>query len=679
MSATPDPDQRPNPDALLKEIQKEEQKPGRLKVFLGYSPGVGKTYTMLEEAHLLKRRGDDVVVGVVETHARAETAELLKDLEVIPRHAGAYEGITVEEMDLDAILVRRPSAVLVDELAHTNAPWCRHPKRYLDVEELLEQGIDVFTTVNVQHFESQNDAIAKITGVRLQETVPDAILERADEVQVVDVPIEELFERLREGKVYIPEQAQRAMNNFFQRGNLVALREITLSLTARKMDSELLNYMKAKAIRSTWPATDKLLVCISAGPNAAQLVRKAYRMAQNTNAEWYVVHVSPPVLRPLNQAERDYLAEAFRLAEEFGARTFDLSGPDVVPGLLRFARENNISQIIIGRPRKSLLRGALRGSPVYRLIRSQSDFDLYLVEPTVRESGGRRPGPGVVLPHIEIRGYIVTLPLLALVTVINLLLQHYVVEQVSLYAVYLVGIIVVALLFGTGPSIFASVISLVCYDFFFIDPPRTLAIKHPTHLIGALVFFLASIAIGQLLKANRQRLLGLRAQVEQVSLLEEMSKNLLALPPIEQLLGGFGSQQSDWRETARVLRTTILDDIGQTTMRYLAKVTSDPLLVYFRGHDGRLQLWARTDEQMSLTREEQAVGEWVLVHGEAAGAGTETLANVVFFFLPMRSQEETIGVIAVKGDFQALLPEQRHLIGAISNLASLSAARWIAV
>src|SRR5512137_2747870 len=223
MTESQAPDRRPDPDALLREVHKEEGKSGRLKIYLGYSPGVGKTYTMLEEAHLLKRRGDDVVVGIVETHGRSETDALLSDLEVVPTKVADYKGITLEEFDLDAVLARKPSAVLVDELAHTNAPWCRHPKRYQDVEELLAAGIDVYTTVNVQHFESQNDAIAKITGVRMHETVPDDLLDRADEVQVIDIPLEELFERLREGKVYIPEQARQAMTGFFQRGKLVAL------------------------------------------------------------------------------------------------------------------------------------------------------------------------------------------------------------------------------------------------------------------------------------------------------------------------------------------------------------------------------------------------------------------------------------------------------------------------
>jgi two-component system sensor histidine kinase KdpD len=677
MKHNSDSELRPNPDAILKEIQRDEGKSGKLKIFLGYSPGVGKTYSMLLEAHTLKTRGDDVVIGIAETHKRPETAELLKDLEIIPRKTGEYKGITIDEMDLDAILTRKPSVVLVDELAHTNAPWARHPKRYLDVEELLAHGIDVYTTINIQHFESQNDVVAKITGVRLQETVPDYLLERANEVKVIDIPLEELFERLREGKVYIPQQAQQAMTNFFQRGNLVALREITLGIVARKMDTELLNYMKAKAIQTNWPATSKLMVCIAPTPYAVQLVRKAYQIARNTNAEWYVVYISSPTLRDLTNQERTYLSEAFNLAEDFGARTTTLTGIDIVPGLLRFARENNISQIVIGKPRRSILRSALKGSPVYRLINSQKDFDLYLAAPTIEEKSSVTRRKEKKMPF-DIRGYLITIPLLALVTIISLFIQNYL-EPVSLYALYLVATIIIALLFGTGPSVWASVFSLLVYDFFFTVPKFTLTIKHPADAISALVFFLASIGIGQLLKATRRQYLSLQARTEHLSLLEKMSRELLALPPVEQLIGGLGQQQAEWSDTLGVLRTTILDDIGQTMIRYLAKATPDNSFVFFKGPGKELRLWARSNTEVRLTPEEQAVAEWVFLNGEPAGAGTETLANIALFFIPMESQDKTIGVIGINSNFEKLFPEQRQLLSAISNLASLSAARWVEV
>ena len=672
-----DADHRPNPDALLKEVQKEDGRAGRLKVFLGYSPGVGKTYTMLEEAHLLKRRGDDVVVGIVETHGRSETSDLLAGLEVVPRRTQDYKGISLAEFDLDAVLKRRPAAVLVDELAHTNAPWCRHPKRYQDVEELLVAGIDVYTTVNVQHFESQNDVVARITGVRTQETVPDDVLDRADEVQVIDIPLEELFERLREGKVYIPEQARQAMAGFFQRGNLVALREITLSVAARKVDSELVNYMKAKAIPGTWPAARKLMVCIGPTPYASQLVRKAYALAQGTSAEWFAVNVSTPSTRELSVQQKAWLADALNLAEEFGAHVTTLTGLDIVPGLLQFARENNVTAILIGRPGRTILQSMLRRSPVYRLLRDQTDIDLYLLAPTVEEKA--TPYPSLPAPRssprLDLRGYLMTVPILAVATGLNLLLEHFA-NPVALFSIYLVAIIMVALRFGTGPSVLASILSFLAYDFFFILPKFRFVMASPGDAVGAVVFFVASIVVGQLLKITQRQYAALQVRAERISQLEEMSKELLALPPLELLIGMAGSA-GDFHDSVSVLKTTVLDDIGQSMVRNLNKAVFDPVIVMFGTSAATLKVWARSQPDLALTPEELAVAEWTFGHGEPAGAGTETLAGVGFYFIPMKSREQTIGIIGVRGNYQGLLPEQRHLIGAIANLASLSVSRWV--
>ena len=665
---------RPDPDALLKEVQKEEGRPGRLKVFLGYSPGVGKTYTMLEEAHVLKRRGDDVVAGVVETHGRDETSRLLIGLEVVPRVAAEHEGLVIEEMDLDAVLARRPAVVLVDELAHTNAPWCRHPKRYQDVEELLSAGVDVYTTVNVQHFESQNDVVAKVTGVRVRETVPDDVLARADEVQVVDVPLEELFERLREGKVYVPEQARAAMQNFFRRGNLVALREITLSVVAQKMGSELVDYMKARAIGGSWPTSGRLLVCLGPSPYASQLVRKAYALARNAHAAWHVVHVETPLLRGLGDVERNRLADAFNLAEQLGARTASVSATDVVTGIVQFARENNITQLVIGRPQRSFLLGALRRSPVHRLLADRRDFDVIVVSPTVAD---HPPGPRPTAPRGELhaRRYLVTVLAVLAGTLFNLLLAR-LVEPIALYSVYLVITLAVALVLGTGPSLLASILAVLSFDFFFTEPQFTFAIRNPLVAVSAVVFFLTSIVVGQLARLARQQRQALKQRLEQVSLLDSMGKELLALPPVEQLIGGLPPRSGEWRDTIRVLRSTILDDLAQTTIRYLGRITLDPAFVFLAA-DRHLRLWARTDPDRELSVEELAVAEWAYKKGEPAGAGTGTLANVRLYFVPMKTQGGTAGVIGVRGDYSRLFPEQRHLLGAIANLASLAATRWI--
>ncbi len=668
---------RPDPDALLKEIQHEGEKRGRLKVFLGYAPGVGKTYTMLNEARLLKKRGEDAVVGIVETHRRVETEELLKGLEIIPRRRVEYQGIVLEELDLDAILQRRPAVVLVDELAHTNAPGSRHPKRYQDIEELLENGIDVYTTVNVQHFESLNDVVEKITGVRMQETLPDTFLDRADEVQVIDIPLEELFERLKEGKVYIPKQAERAMQNFFQRGNLVALRELALTHAAHKMDAELLNYMRAKAISGPWPARERVMVCIAPSPYAKQLLRKGYQIAKDAHAEWHAVYVSTPALKELSDKDKAYIAEALNLAGELGAKIATLSGTDVATEILRFARENNINHIVIGKPLHSMLLGFWKGSPASRLLHTPSEFELHLITPTVekRETEVRvKPERFIFNP----KAYLFTVLMVLAVTLLNLFLEGFV-NRMSLVYIYLIVTIASALLFGTGPSLFSSVLSLLTYDFFFTQPIYSFTMYHPHDIINVLVFFLTSVIVGQLANITKRQNLLLQLRVRRVTLIEEMSKEFLMLPPIEQLVGGLVQNTGEWENILTLFRITVLDHISHIAIKYLSKIIDAPSFVLLKGKDGRLQVWARSGPDVDLTPNELAVAEWTYSHGEPAGAGTQTLTNIKVFFTPMKALDETIGVIGIQHEFKDLLFDQRRLLGVVSNLSALAAARWVRI
>jgi two-component system sensor histidine kinase KdpD len=668
---------RPDPDALLKEVQREEEKRGRLKIFLGYAPGVGKTYTMLNEAHVLKNRGEDVVVGIVETHGRIETEALLKDLEMIPKRRVEYQGIFLEELELDAILSRRPAVVLVDELAHTNAPESRHPKRYQDVQELLDSGIDVYTTVNIQHFESLNDVVEKITGIRMQETLPDTFLDRADEVQVIDIPFEELSERLREGKVYIPQQAQRAMENFFRRGNLVALRELTLTHAARKMDTELLNYMRAKAISGPWPAAERLMVCIAPSPYAKQLLRKGYNIAKDAHAEWYAVYVSTPALKEMSDKDKAYIAGALNLAEELGAKIVTLSGTDVASEILRFAREYNINHIVIGKPLHSMLLGLWKGSPASRLLHTPSEFELHLITPTVEKREIEvKPRPERLA--FNTKDYLLPILMVACVTLLNLFLQKFV-NPMSLVYIYLIATIASALVFGTGPSLFSSVLSLITFDFFFTEPRYSLTMNHPHDIINVVVFFLTSIIIGQLVKITRRQNLALQLRVKRITLIEEMSKEFLMLPPVEQFVGGLVQNSKEWENTLTLFRTTVLDHISHIAIKYLAKIIDAPSFVLFSGKDGRLQVWARSKHDVDLTPNEMAVAEWTYSHGEPAGAGTQTLTNIKVFFIPMKSLDEIIGVIGIQYDFKNLLLDQRRLLGVISNLSALAAARWVKI
>ena len=668
---------RPDPEALLKEVQREEAKRGRLKIFLGYAPGVGKTYAMLNEAHVLKKRGEDAVVGIVETHGRMETEALLKDLEMIPRRRVEYQGIVLEELDLDAILTRRPAVVLVDELAHSNASGSRHPKRYQDVEELLDSGIDVYTTMNVQHFESLNDVVEKITGIRMQETLPDTFLDRADEVQVIDIPLEELFERLKEGKVYIPRQAERAMQNFFQRGNLVALRELTLTHAARKMDTELLNYMRAKAISGPWPAGERLMVCIAPSPYAKQLLRKGYTIAKDARAEWYAVYVATPALKEMSDKDKVYIAEALNLAEELGAKIVTLSGTDVANEILRFAREYNINHIVIGKPLHSMLLGFWKGSPASRLLHTPSEFELHLITPTVEKREVEvKAKPERVTLHPK--DYLFTIVMVAGITLLNLFLQRFV-HPMSLVYIYLIATIASALLLGTGPSLFSSILSLLTFDFFFTEPKYSLTINHPHDIINVVVFFLTSIIIGQLVKITKRQNLLLQLRIRRITLIEEMSKEFLMLPPVEQFVGGLIQNSSEWKNVLTLFRTTVLDHISHIAIKYLSKIVDAPSFVLFSGQDGRLKVWARSNPEIDLTTNEVAVAEWTYAHGEPAGAGTQTLPNIRVFFIPMKSLEEIIGVIGIEYDFKNLLLDQRRLLGVVSNLSALAAARWVKI
>lgn len=668
---------RPDPDALLKEIESENVKKGRLKIFLGYAPGVGKTYAMLNDAHVLKKRDVDVVVGFVETHKRAETEVLLTGLEVLPAKTIDYKGIVLREMDIDGILARRPDVVLVDELAHTNAEGSRHPKRYQDIEELLENGIDVHTAINIQHFESMNDSVAKITGVRMQETLPDTFFDRADEVQVIDIPWEELNQRLKEGKVYIPQQAVHAIDNFFQRGNLFALRELMLTLVARKMDSEIINYMRAKAISGPWPTSEKLVVCIGASPYAKQLIRKAYSIAKDTHAQWYAVYVLTTGLSEPSGREKVYLTDALNLAEELGAKIVTLTGNDIADEILRFAREKNVTRIVIGKPLRSMLVEYFKGSPVSRLLYARSEFEIHLITPTT-ETREKEENPPSKQLSFKLSNYLISTAMVLVVTLANALLQRFI-EPSSFVYLYLIATITSALLFGTWPSIFASILSIVIFDYFFTLPRYSLSMNDPREIVNVLVFLLTAIIVGQLVKVVRRQNTALQLRLERVTLIEEMSKEFLLLPPLEQLVEGLQSFSGETINTVALFRTTILNDISKLTTKYVQRVIDVPCFVSFKEKEGELQIWAKSDPSVEISSNDMAVAKWTSIHGKIAGAGTETLPSISYFFFPIKSQEETIGMIGVKYDYKNLLPEQRRILGTISNLTSLTAARWVKI
>jgi two-component system sensor histidine kinase KdpD len=666
-------EKRPSPDALLREISREEPPLGKLKIFLGYAPGVGKTYAMLKEAHVLKSRGEDVVVGLVETHNRPETDALLEGLELFPRCQVLYKTITLTELDLDGILARKPQAVLVDELAHTNAPGSRHAKRYQDVEELLHNGIDVYTTVNVQHFESLNDTVEQITGIRVQETIPDTILDNANEVQIIDIPLEELLERLREGKVYIPEQAQKAMQNFFQRGNLVALREITLFRAARKMDSELLTYMKAKAVSKIWPAAERVMACIGPNPYAKQLIRTAYQMATESKAELLAVTVSVPGLRELSARQKLQLTEALNLAAELGAKITSLSGASIADEIVRFARQNHITRLVLGKPLGYHPLKFWKRSPVSEILKMQTGFSLYLVTPLSEEETPRKP-PLRTPSRMDLKKYLVSIAMVAAVTLLNLVLQKFISSE-SLNVIYLIAVLTSGLAFGTAHSVFTAILSVLVYDFFFTVPHYSLTMHRIEDIINILVFFTIAIAVGQLIKINKKQYAALKFRLERSRLIEEVGKELLTLPAAEQFLSGVQPDASRQDYAYQLIRVDLLDEIAQIMIRQLAQIFGEPAFVLFPSADGELRVWAKSQPESRLTNEEHGAARWVLENGEPAGSGTQTLYGIKTYFEPIKTEKKPLGVVGIQMDVRDMIPEQRQLLGALANLASLSVAR----
>ncbi|MGH7895315.1 MAG: DUF4118 domain-containing protein, partial [Candidatus Binatia bacterium] len=491
MSRSPDDVRRPSPEALLATAAREGR--ARLKIFVGAAPGVGKTYAMLQAARERRREGVDVVVGVVETHGRAETTSLLDGLEVVPRRAVPYRGQMLAEMDLDALLVRRPKLAIVDELAHTNAPGSRHPKRYLDALELLDAGIDVYSTVNVQHLESLNDVVAQITGVRVRETVPDAILDRADEVQLIDLPPEELLQRLRDGKVYVPQQAERALEHFFQPANLTALRELALRETAEHVDEQVQTHRRARGVAEPWGVSERLLVAIDGSPLSERLVRITRRIAERRGAPWMAIFVEPSRFHERSEAERQGPAQALALAARLGGEALTVPGDDVAAELVRVAREHDATEIVVGRaarPARHLLRGR---SVVSALIRRGGSIDVRVV------SGGAESAPVAPVPRRwgSPQRYAIAAGVVLIAALVARGLQA-VLPLPDPGMVFLAAIVVSAITTGLGPSIAASVVALLVYDFFFVEPYYTFTVAKPQDILSLGMFLVVAVLLSEL-------------------------------------------------------------------------------------------------------------------------------------------------------------------------------------
>ena len=560
-----DSENRPSPEALLEAARREEGRVGKLRIFVGAAPGVGKTYEMLQQAHARRKDGYDVVVGIVETHGRRETEALLDGLEQIPRKRIDYKGQSLSEMDLDAIIARRPQIVLVDELAHTNVEGSRHPKRYLDVEELMSCGIDVYTTVNIQHIESLNDVVAQITHVRVRETVPDAVFDRADAVELVDLTPDDLIQRLKEGKVYVPKQAERALEHFFSPANLTALRELALRRTAERVDEQLLLEMQAHAIEGPWPAGERFLVCISEDVRAAGLVRYAKRLADRLHGPWVALYVEGRRSLQLSEVERDRIADTLRLAEALGGEAVTLPSADrsIAEDVISYALANNVTQIIIGKSVRTRWFEILHGSVVHDLVRRSGNISVHVIagdtvagQPIPKKS----TRPAERDNAFDARPYGAALVAVAVALGLAELIVVWI-GPTNSDLVFLTAVVAVAVRFGLWPSLFASVASALAYNFFFLPPIYTFTIADPHNVTAFGFFTLVAIIVSSVAARGRTQTVATMERARTTESLYAFSRKLAGAGTLDDVLVGDGlSDRADVESAGRaVVARTRLD------------------------------------------------------------------------------------------------------------------------
>ncbi len=644
-------ERRPDPDELLARVKEEEtrQARGKLKIFFGAAAGVGKTYAMLQAAREQRAQGADVAVGWVDTHGRAETEALVGDLEILPRRPVHYRGTTLKEFDLDAALARRPALILVDELAHTNAPGSRHAKRWQDVVELLDAGINVYTAMNVQHVESLNDVVAKITGVVVRETVPDSIFEHTDEVELIDLPPDELLQRLKDGKIYVPEQASEAIQNFFRKGNLIALRELALRVTAQHVDAEMRHYMRDHAIRQTWPVRERLLVCIGPSPSSIRLVRAAKRMAEGLGAaEWIVAYVETPSQIHLPQEARDRVAQTMRLAEQLGAETHTLTGPRMSDEILAFARARNVSKIVVGKPERPLWKRIAMGSIVDTLVQGSGEIDVYVIS---GDREGATPAPVQPWPRrTEWAQYGYALLAVTACTALAWAMFPYF-GLSNLIMVYLLGVIVVATRYGRGPSLMASVLSVAAFDFFFVPPYYTFAVSDTQYFVTFSVMLVVALVISSLAVRIRAQAESARDREQRIAALYAMSRELA--------------------------RTRGVQDLLAVATRHITEVFRAEAVALLPDASRRLAPGGGRDMPFAMDTSEMAVSQWVYEHGEVAGQGTDTLPGATGLYLPLLGSRGPVGVLGLRPQNPKSLrtPEQLHQLETFASQTALAIER----
>jgi two-component system sensor histidine kinase KdpD len=649
---TADHNSRPSPEAILEQAAQEGR--GRLKVFLGAAPGVGKTYEMLTQARQRKLEGVDVVIGVVETHGRVETELLTKSLERIPKKRIPYKGRVLAEMDLDAILQRRPKLALVDELAHTNVDGSRHPKRYLDVLELLAEGIDVYTTLNVQHLESLNDVVARITRVRVNETVPDSILDRANDVEVVDLTPEDLIQRLKEGKVYLPDAAERAAQNYFVPGNLTALRELALRRTAQRVDDQMVSYMRSHAIQGPWEAGERVLVRINERPGGVALVRYGRRLADRLHAAWTAVYVETPSAQHFSEAERDRVAEALRVAVRLGGQAITVPASNVADGVVDYAHANNFTHIVTSTTHRSWWATVLRRSTTYEIIRRAGGVSVHVVpEQLARAMKGRvaaKPEPTAFDAALDPKAHVGSMTMVAAALAFGLVLQFLHIGASNVGLVFLTAVFMSAITYGMWPALVAVVVSALAYNFFFLPPLYTFTIADPGNVVTVFFFGLVAIVAGNLAARVRAHAVLTRDRAAMTENLYLFSRKLAVVFSLDDLLWATSFQIAQMLK----VRVVILLPEGETV--------------------GVRAGYPPEDE---LDDADMAAAKWAWEHASPAGRGADTLPGAKRLFLPMRTGRGTVGIIGLDSDRPGplLTPDQMRLFESLADQAALAIER----
>ena len=644
-------DRRPSPDELLARVREEEAQKtrGKLTIYFGAAPGVGKTYAMLEGARLEREGGRDVVLGIIETHGRYDTGALLLGLELLPRRRVQHRGLTLEELDLDAALARRPGLLLVDELAHTNVAGSRHAKRWQDVEELLDAGIDVYTSLNVQHLESLNDVIAQITHVVVKETVPDVVFEKAADVRLIDLPIDELLERLGDGKIYASDQARLATEGFFREGNLIALRELALRLTAQRVDAEMRRYRDAHGIDRTWAVGDRLLVCVSPSPASEQLVRSARRLAASVHADWIAAYVESAASLRLSKRDRKRLDAHLRLAQTLDAETVTLDGQNGAHEIIRFARSRNVTRILVGKPTHPRWRDRLRPSFLDELVRSSGDIDVHVLSAERPESTESRRSTSSGSRASAPRGWPGFMAGVVAVATSTLLSRAIfgTEDLADVVMVHLLGIILVSLRWGLGPSLIAAVLAVMSVDFFFVPPFFTFAVSDGRHVVTFVVMFVVAAVISGLTKRVRDQAEAARTREVRTASLYSLSRAL--------------SSAKTGAEVA-VAGTRHVHDVFRA--RVVALVP---------GSDGALASLADETWTFSVREKEAAVADWVWHHGKPAGLGTTTLPSASALYLALEGAAGRVGVLGVQPSDSAHLgfhDAREHLDAFLRQIAT---------